>query len=84
MMFTYIFVAVAHFKFPYSKPEMRTAGGAPLIAGGAALAMLAVLVAMTVIPSKQPEMWASLSCLAVIVIALVIKRLSVRAAQPAA
>jgi hypothetical protein len=29
-------------------------------------------------------MWASLACLAVIVIALVIKRLSVRAGQPAA
>jgi hypothetical protein len=41
-------------------------------------------VAMTVIPSKQPEMWASLSCLAVIVIALLIKRLGVRAGQPAA
>jgi uncharacterized membrane protein YesL len=84
MMFTYIFVAFAHFRFPYSKPELRTSGGAQLMAGGAALAMLAVLVAMTVIPSKQPEMWASLSCLGVIVAALVIKRLSVRVESPAA
>jgi len=74
MMFTYVFVAAAHFKFPYSKPEMRTAGGANLIAGGAASAMLAVMVAMALIPSKQPEMWASLSCLGIIVVALFIKR----------
>jgi GABA permease len=74
MMFTYVFVAIAHFRFPYSKPELRSSGGAPLIAGGAALAMLAVLVAMCVIPSKQPEMWASLACLGVIVAALLVKR----------
>jgi GABA permease len=74
MMFTYLFVAVAHFRFPYSSPELRDAGGAKFIAGGAALAMIAVLVAMTVMPSKQPEMWASLACLGVIVVALYIKR----------
>jgi L-asparagine transporter-like permease len=74
MMFTYMFVAVAHFRFPYSKPEMRAAGGANLIAGAAALAMLGVMVAMSLMPSKQPEMWASLSCLAVIVVALFVKR----------
>ena len=53
---------------------MRDAGGAKLIAGGAALAMIAVMVAMSVMPSKQPEMWASLACLAVIVVALLVKR----------
>jgi len=74
MMFTYLFVALAHFSFPYSRPELRHSGGAKLIAGGAALAMLAVMVAMSVMPSKQPEMWASLSCLGVIVVALAIKR----------
>jgi L-asparagine transporter-like permease len=74
MMFTYAFVAVAHFKFPYSNPAQRTAGGAQLIAGGAALAMFAVMIAMCFMPSKQPEMWASLSCLGVIVVALFIKR----------
>jgi len=74
MMFTYLFVVVAHFKFPYSRPELRSSGGAKLIAGGAALAMIAVMVAMSVMPSKQPEMWASLACLAVIVVALFIKR----------
>ena len=74
MMFTYLFVVVAHFRFPYSRPELRDAGGAKVIAGGAALAMVAVMVAMAVMPSKQPEMWASLSCLGVIVVALVLKR----------
>jgi hypothetical protein len=29
---------------------------------------------MAVMPSKQPEMWASLACLGVIVVALYIKR----------
>lgn len=74
MMFTYAFVAVAHFKFPYSNPAHRTSGGAQIIAGGAALAMFAVMVAMCFMPSKQPEMWASLSCLGIIVIALFVKR----------
>jgi len=74
MMFTYLFVAAAHFRFPYSRPELRSSGGAKLIAGGAALAMIAVMVAMSVMPSKQPEMWASLACLGVIVAALVVKR----------
>jgi L-asparagine transporter-like permease len=74
MMFTYMFVAVAHFWFPYSKPELRTSGGAAFIAGGAAVAMLAVMVAMSVMPNKQPEMLASLSCLAIILVALIIKR----------
>jgi L-asparagine transporter-like permease len=74
MMFTYAFVAVAHFKFPYSRPEMRTAGGATFIAGGAALAMIAVMVAMAFMPAKQPEMLASSACLGVIIIALFIKR----------
>jgi len=74
MMFAYTFVALAHFRFPYSRPELRTAGGAHFIAGGAALAMVAVMVAMGFMPSKQPEMNASIACLAVIVIALLIKR----------
>jgi hypothetical protein len=36
--------------------------------------MVAVMTAMSVMPSKQPEMWASLACLGVIVVALFIKR----------
>jgi hypothetical protein len=74
MMFTYAFVAVAHFRFPYSDPAHRTAGGAQLIAGGAALAMFAVMIAMCFMPSKQPEMIASSACLGFIVMALFIKR----------
>jgi GABA permease len=74
MMFTYAFVAVAHFRFPYSRPELRTAGGAQLVAGGAALAMFAVMIAMSFMPSKQPEMLASSACLGAIVVALFVKR----------
>ncbi|HKU90895.1 MAG TPA: amino acid permease [Steroidobacteraceae bacterium] len=74
MMFTYTFVALAHYKFPYSRPELRTAGGAQWIAGIAALAMVAVMVAMGFMPNKQPEMQASLACLGFIVVALFIKR----------
>jgi GABA permease len=74
MMFTYLFVVVAHFRFPYSRPELRNTGGARFMAGGSALAMLAVMVAMALMPSKQSEMWASLACLGVIVVALLIKR----------
>jgi L-asparagine transporter-like permease len=74
MMFTYTFVAVAHYKFPYSRPELRTAGGALVIAGGAALAMVAVMLAMAFMPNKQPEMVASVTCLGVIVAALYVKR----------
>jgi L-asparagine transporter-like permease len=76
MLFTYLFVVVAHFRFPYSDPAKRSAGGAEFIAGAAALAMFAVLVAMCFMPGKQPEMWASLSCLGVIVVALVIRRIA--------
>ncbi len=84
MMFTYTFVALAHFRFPYSRPELRTSGGANLIAGGAALAMLAVMVAMAFMPSKQPEMQASAACLGVILVALAIRRATVRAARQSA
>ena len=74
MMFTYTFVALAHFRFPYSRPELRSAGGANLVAGGAALAMLAVMIAMAFMPSKQPEMQASVACLGVILVALAVRR----------
>jgi GABA permease len=73
MMFTYLFVVLAHFRFPYSSEGLRSQGGAQYIAGGAALAMFAVLVAMCFMASKQREMWACLACLGVIVAALVAK-----------
>jgi hypothetical protein len=59
---------------------MRSAGGALWIAGAAALAMVAVMLAMAFMPNKQPEMQASLACLAVIVVALFIKRALARPA----
>ncbi len=72
MMFTYLFVAVAHFRFPYSNPSLRNTA-TNLVAGGAALAMLGVSVAMCFIPARQGEMWASLACLGVILAALVLR-----------
>jgi L-asparagine transporter-like permease len=75
MLFTYLFVVVAHFRFPYSDSAKRSAGGAKVVAGGAALAMFAVLVAMCFMPGKQAEMWASLACLGVILVALVVRNL---------
>ncbi len=73
MLFTYLFVVIAHFRFPYTDASKRSAGGARWVAGGAALAMFAVLVAMCFMPGKQPEMWASLACLGVILAALVVR-----------
>ncbi|HUQ10430.1 MAG TPA: amino acid permease [Steroidobacteraceae bacterium] len=75
MMFTYLFVVFAHFRFPYTDPAQRSAGGAKLVAGAAAAAMLAVLVAMCFMPNKQPEMLASSACLALILVALGVKKL---------
>jgi len=74
MMFTYIFVVLAHFRFPYKDPALRGGAGTKLVAGGASIAMLAVLIAMSFMPGKQPEMEASGACLVVIVAALFIKR----------
>jgi GABA permease len=73
MMFTYLFVVVAHFRFPYTDPAQRSAGGAKVIAGVAAAAMLAVLAAMCFMPNKQPEMLASSACLGLIVVALLVR-----------
>jgi L-asparagine transporter-like permease len=75
MMFTYLFVVFAHFRFPYADPARRSAGGARLVAGGAAVAMLAVLVAMCFMPNKQPEMLASSACFALILVALGVKKM---------
>jgi GABA permease len=74
MLFTYLFVVVAHFRFPYADAAHRGGTGTNVVAGGAALAMFAVLVAMCFMPGKQPEMLASGACLAVIALALLIKR----------
>jgi L-asparagine transporter-like permease len=74
MMFTYLFVALAHFRFPYGTAVHRESVGAKVVAGGAALAMVAVMIAMCFMPSKQPEMLASSACFGIIVVALFVKR----------
>lgn len=74
MLFTYLFVVIAHFRFPYADVTRRSMA-TKVVAGAAAVAMFAVLVAMCFMPGKQPEMWASLACLGVIVVALVVKNL---------
>jgi GABA permease len=79
MLFTYLFVVVAHFRFPYSDPANRGGAGTNLVAGGSALAMFAVLVAMSFMEGKQHEMLASSACLAFIVLAMLIRDAVVRA-----
>jgi L-asparagine transporter-like permease len=74
MLFTYIFVVMAHFRFPYADPKLRGGAGTRFVAGGAALTMLAVLVAMCFMKATQNYMLASSASLAVIVVALLIKR----------
>jgi GABA permease len=79
MLFTYLFVVLAHFWFPYSDAANRGGTGTNLVAAGAALAMFAVLVAMCFMESKQREMLASSACLGVIVVAMLIRDAVVRA-----
>ena len=79
MMFTYLFVVIAHFRFPYADPARRESVASKIVAGGAALAMFAVIVAMCFMERKQPEIWASASCLGVILVALVVRNLVVPA-----
>ncbi len=65
-----------HRALPVSRMRIRrnaSAGGAKLVAGGAAVAMLAVLVAMCFMEGTKPVMWASLSCLGVILVALAVR-----------
>jgi L-asparagine transporter-like permease len=73
MLFTYLFVVIAHFRFPYAEPAHRGGNGTRIVAGASAIAMFAVLVAMCFMPGKQPEMWASLACFGVIVVALLVR-----------
>jgi GABA permease len=74
MLFTYIYVVLAHFRFPYRDAGLRGGMGTNIVAGGSALAMLGVLAAMSFMPNKQPEMIASVACLAVICVALLFRR----------
>jgi len=81
MLFTYLFVVMAHFWFPYTDARNRGGAGTRVVAGGAALAMFGVLVAMCFMPGKRPEMMASSACLAVILVALLVRRATGRAAS---
>jgi GABA permease len=77
MLIVYFFVAVAHFRFPYSPEAEKNSGpkrNADIIAGLAAAAMLVVMVAMAFMDAKRPELLASLGFLAVVVAALAILR----------
>ena len=73
LLFTYIFVVMAHFRFPYADPKLRGGAGTKFVAGGAALAMLAVLVAMCFMKDTRNYMVASSASLGVIVLALLAK-----------
>jgi GABA permease len=78
MLIVYFFVAIAHFRFPYSAYAARNSGSprvANFMAGGAAIAILIVLAAMTQIAGKPPELYASLGFLAVVLISLVVRNL---------
>jgi GABA permease len=75
MMFTYLFVVAAHFRFPYQSAALRGGIGARLVAGLAGLAMIGVLIAMTISAKQRPEIIASGACLGVIVAALLVKNL---------
>jgi GABA permease len=82
MLIVYFFVAVAHFRFPYTADAERNSGSrksANIIAGASAIAILIVMASMAFIPGMPSQLYASLGLLAVVALALAIKR-SVRKA----
>ena len=82
MLIVYFFVAIAHFRFPYSAGAEKNSGRrsvANAIAGGAAVAILVVMAKMAVMPGKQLELAASVGFLVLVVVALLVKRLAGRA-----
>lgn len=74
MMFTYLFVVFAHFAFPYQDAANRRLG-MKLVAGGAAAAMLGVLVSMGFDSVKRDELLASGACFLVIVVAMIARKI---------
>ncbi|MEJ0086530.1 MAG: amino acid permease [Pseudomonadota bacterium] len=78
MLIVYFFVALAHFRFPYSAYAARNSGSprvANVLAGGAAAAILIVMVAMSQIAGKDTELYASFGFLAVVLVSLLIRNL---------
>jgi L-asparagine transporter-like permease len=66
MLIVYIFIAVAHFRFPYTPEAEKSSGSkrsADIIAGLAAAAMFSVMVAMAFMPEKRWDLCASLGFL---------------------
>ena len=82
MLIVYCFVALAHYRFPYSAEAEKNSGPkrtADILAGIAALAILIVMSSMAFIPGMAEQLYPSLGLLAAILIALAIKRLVERA-----
>jgi GABA permease len=78
MLIVYCFVAVAHFRFPYTANADRVSGSrqtANVIAAVAAIAILIVMSSMAFIPGMAEQLYPSLWLLAAILVALGIKRL---------
>jgi len=83
MLIVYCFVALAHFRFPYSADSDRVSGSrktANIIAALAATAILVVMSSMAFIPGMAEQLYPSLWLLAAILVALGIKRLVERRA----
>jgi L-asparagine transporter-like permease len=82
MLIVYCFVALAHYRFPYTAEAEKNSGSkrsADILAGFAALAILVVMASMAFIPGMAEQLYPSLWLLAAILIALGIKRLVTRA-----
>lgn len=82
MLIVYCFVALAHYRFPYTAEAEKNSGPkrtADIVAGIAALAILVVMSSMAFIPGMKEQLYPSLWLLAGILIALAIKRLIERA-----
>ena len=77
MLIVYCFVALAHYRFPYTSNAEKNSGPkrtADIVAGLAALAILVVMSSMAFIPGMAGQLYPSLALLAAILIALAIKR----------
>jgi L-asparagine transporter-like permease len=82
MLIVYCFVALAHYRFPYTAEAEKNSGPkrtADILAGLAALAILIVMSSMAFIQGMAEQLYPSLWLLAAILIALGIKRLVERA-----
>jgi L-asparagine transporter-like permease len=78
MLIVYCFVALAHYRFPYSAQAEKNSGSkrtADILAGVAALAIIVVMSSMAFIEGMAEQLYPSLWLLAAILVALGIKRL---------